>query len=213
MNRKRTFAVLAALIMVAIGVVTFNACKKNNDINTSAEMMSQSLTNENNYSYNWPTNGNEVDELLLKLYDMSYDKEGIFQRIWKWIKAHTGTHLFANCPGNNPCGPCPGICLLSKDSADVFVPVEEDYSLSRSEYEEGDRLLQIALLNDSVMAISFINNNFTIDGVFYVPEDFMIGESASNLFGKNTIKVLEGEYPVSYTHSRNGTTLVHVDVR
>ncbi len=129
------------------------------------------------------------------------------------IKAHTGTHLFENCPGNNPCGPCPGICLLSKDSYDVFVPVEEDYSLTRNEYEDGDRLLQIALLNDSVMAISFINNNFTIDGVFYVPEDFMIGESASNLFGKNTIKVLEGEYPVSYTHGKNGTTLVHVDVR
>lgn len=28
MNKKRTFAVLTALIMVAIGVVTFNACKK-----------------------------------------------------------------------------------------------------------------------------------------------------------------------------------------
>lgn len=213
MNKKRTVAVLTALIMAAVGVVTFNACKKNNDINTSKEIISQSFTNENIYSYNWPTNGYEVDELLEKLYDLSDNKKDVFQRIWKWMKAHTGSHLFDNCSGNNPCGPCPGICLSLKDTDDVFVPVEEDYGLTRSEYEDGDRLLQIALLNDSVMAISFINNNFTIDGVFYVPEDFMIGESASNLFGKNTIKVLEGEYPVSYTHSRNGTTLVHVDVR
>ncbi len=33
MNRKRTFAVLTALIIVAIGVVIFNACKKNESIN------------------------------------------------------------------------------------------------------------------------------------------------------------------------------------
>ncbi len=84
MNKKRIFAVLTALIVVAFGVVTFHACKKNNDINTSTERISQSLTNENNYSYNWPTNSNEVDELLLKLYNVSYDKESIFQRIWKW---------------------------------------------------------------------------------------------------------------------------------
>ncbi len=33
MNKKRTFAVLTALIMVAIGVVTFSACKSDHSIN------------------------------------------------------------------------------------------------------------------------------------------------------------------------------------
>lgn len=48
MNKKRTFAVLTALIMVAIGVVTFNACKKNESINTTAIKKPIAVKNANN---------------------------------------------------------------------------------------------------------------------------------------------------------------------
>lgn len=47
MNKKRTFAVLTALIMVAIGVVTFNACKKHESINTTAIKKTIAVKNAN----------------------------------------------------------------------------------------------------------------------------------------------------------------------
>lgn len=48
MNKKRTFAVLAALIMVAIGVVIFNACKKNESINKTPVKKPIAVKNVNN---------------------------------------------------------------------------------------------------------------------------------------------------------------------
>ena len=43
-----------------------------------------------------------------------------------------------------------------------------------------------------------------------VDEDFEIGYSAAQCFGKSSIVIHEGVYPVSYAFSKNGTTLVNV---
>lgn len=63
MNKKRTFAVLAALIMVAIGIVTFNACKKIQDYSMA--------TNSSNDSSNTTV--------------IDFDDKGIgFPISWEW---------------------------------------------------------------------------------------------------------------------------------
>ena len=58
MNKKRTFAVLTALIMAAVGVVTFNACKKNESVNTTAIKKTIAVKNVNSDEiiYNVPLN-------------------------------------------------------------------------------------------------------------------------------------------------------------
>ena len=63
------------------------------------------------------------------------------------------------------------------------------------------------------MALTFVHSDLTINDILYIPENFNVGTSLANSYRKQTITVLEGEYPVSYTHSRNGTTLVRVNVR
>lgn len=136
-----------------------------------------------------------------------------FRDRWKWIKVRVGTHLFNNCTGNNPCGPCPGICIkLNAEDAEVFNMVNEDYCLTRSEYDDGERLMQGALLDDTTLALTFIHSDFTINDILYIPEEFKIGNSASGAFMRRTITILEGEYPISYTHGMNGTTLVRVKI-
>ena len=160
------------------------------------------------------SNSEEIDAYLTIYYEKhKYDRIE-FQNRWKWMKVRVGTHLFNNCTGNNPCGPCPGICFkLNEDSSEVFNIVNDDYTLTRGEYNDGGRLMQGALLNDTIMALTFIHTDFTFNDVLYIPKDFEIGSSAANSFAKHKIIVLEGEYPVSYTHSRNGTTLVRVKIQ
>lgn len=162
----------------------------------------------------WPSSSEEVDTYMAIYYNEHKYDRGVFQSIWKWIKVRIGTHLFDNCTGSNPCGPCPGICFKSRDdSSDIFNLVEDDYCLTRSEYNDGERLMQAALLNDTTMALTFVHSDFIINDILYIPENFNVGTSLANSCRKQTITVLKGEYPVSYTHSKNGTTLVHVSVR
>ena len=198
-------------IYISIVFGIFSCHKEDNDESKKTE-----LTNEQHIDYNltWPSNSEEIDTYMAIYYkEHKYDR-GVFQSIWKWIKVRIGTHLFDNCIGSNPCGPCPGICLkLRNDSSDIFNLVDDDYCITRGEYDDGERLMQAALLNDTTMALTFVHSDFIINDILYIPEDFNVGSSLANSYRKQTITVLEGEYPVSYTHSKNGTTLVRVNIR
>ncbi len=153
-----------------------------------------------------------IDELLTFYYhEYQSQNKNIFHRIWKWMQAHAGTHLFENCQGNMQCGPCAGVCLVAASrTSDIFIPVDESDGISSDDYREGVRHFQIALFNDSILGISFTHDDFVYNDSLHIPEDFNIGGSASVLFEKDSIIVLQGVYPVSYTHSRNGSTIVDV---
>jgi|GEM_PF-1373664 len=152
-----------------------------------------------------------VDELLTFYYgEYQSNSKSVFGRIWKWMKAHAGTHLFENCQGTMLCGPCAGICLKANTKSDLFIPVDESDYIPTEDYQDGERLFQIALFNDTIMGFSFTQSDFVYEDSLYIPENFNIGGSASALFAKDSIIVLQGVYPVSFTHGRNGSTVVNV---
>lgn len=177
-----------------------------------------SKENENkpNVQNNQPTPSNfqqmnSVDEQLTFYYgEYQSNSKDIWGKIWKWIKAHSGTHLFENCQGNMECGPCAGFCAVAYKSADIFIPVNESDGISSEDYAVGERLFQIALFNDTILGFSFIQSDLVYNDSVYFPNDFNIGGSASALFQKDSIIILQGVYPVSFSHGRNGSAVVDV---
>ena len=133
---KKFFLTFIYILIVFIG----SSCHKDN---SNDEAINTELTNEYNMSLTWPSSSEEIDTYMSMYYEKHKYDRGVFQSIWKWIKVRIGTHLFDNCIGNNPCGPCPGICLkLRDDCSDIFNLVDDDYCLTRGEYSEGERLIQ-----------------------------------------------------------------------
>lgn len=192
---------MIAIIGIATLIFT-NSCTK-----TETKVDSPSISSNSGYN-----NSMNIDEKITFYYN-AINKKGqknVFGNIWKWMVAHSGTHLFLNCQGTMACGPCAGFCLYASKSSDLFKPVIESYEISSIEYAQGLRLLQIALLNDTILGISFVHEGFAYQDSLTVPENFEIGIGASTLFNKQSIIVQRGVYPVSFTHSKNGTTIVNV---
>lgn len=156
----------------------------------------------------------DIDKLILFHYNEylknNPNSKGVFDSIWKWLVAHAGVWMFGDCGLNLPCGPCPGICISIRSDGNVFLPVDEDYRLSDQKYEEGMRLIQLALFNDSIMGLTVLHSGLVYNDTIFVKNNFFIGPDASNIFAKDSIFVLKGNYPVSYSHGRNGTTLLNV---
>jgi hypothetical protein len=88
--------------------------------------------------------------------------------------------------------------------------VSKDYLLSREEWDGGARLLQMALLNDTIMEITFIHSDLTANDTLYIPSDMSIGTAAAQEFSKSEIIVKRGKYPLTYLYSSNGSTIVDV---
>ncbi len=132
-------------------------------------------------------------------------------KIWKWVVAHAGTHLFDDCEGDLPYGPCPGICF-NTNSPDSYpiMPYEESKGFLREDYADGNRLMQVALFNDSTLGISFTHDDLIYKDSLYIYENFNLGEAVSEMFKKDSIIMLKGVYPVSFSHGRNGATIVNV---
>jgi len=188
------------LFLTSISGTIWYSCSKESE---SQPIQKDNVTQDNK----------SVDELMMYYYAQSSKDRNVFNKIWKWISAHVGTHLFQNCNGSSQCGPCPGICIPLTKSSDLFTPVDENYQISNQDYLDGERLCQIALFNDSIMGFTFIHDGFVYQDSLYIPKDFDIGSSASALFEKTSIIVKKGTYPVSFSQSRNGSTIVNVECK
>jgi hypothetical protein len=201
--KTKIFIVYFGLTIICFGLI-WVSCSKENNSNLNIQ--------ENQTTSTISLSDKNVDELLTFYYgEYQGNSKDIWGKIWKWMKSHTGTHLFENCQGNMPCGPCSGFCAFrDSKSADLFIPVDESDNFSTEEYQDGERLFQIALFNDTIMGFSFTQSDFVYKDSLYIPENFNIGRSASALFVKDSIIVLQGVYPVSFTHGRNGSTVVNV---
>lgn len=128
-------------------------------------------------------------------------------KLKKWVKKHTGTHLFENCQGNNPCGPCPGICL-EVDDAQI---VNEGYELSSYDIQNGDYLFILHQFEEEQMVISFINTeHFIYHDYFYLPQDWNLGHEIAEAFDQDQIIIEAGAYPVFYDYYSGGETVVDV---
>jgi|AntRauTorcE11898_2_1112593.scaffolds.fasta_scaffold07692_1 hypothetical protein len=160
---------------------------------------------ENHFNENTIPRSNEVDNLMNYYYNQSQNTttKGPFEDIWNWLKAHAGVQ--GDCPFDLPCGDCPGICISWK-----FTPVEDDYLLTKEEYENGERLIEIGFYNDTTLGIHFHHKGFVSNDTLFVDQDYNIGDDAAALYAKDSIIIEDGAYPVSYSQSSNGSTIVDI---
>jgi len=196
------FAITGVIFAIIIAI----ACNKEND---------NQINNQKNVnSSNTTVLENDIDKIMYQEYQnylMKPDEKGPAQW-WKWLKAHSGVGPYViggqviHCGLNLPCGECPGICLNL--DYDPLVPGSQ--FLSEDDYEAGIRLLQMAYYNDSTFGMTFIHPDITWNDTFYVSQSFFIGSAASNLFNRDSVIILNGNYPVTYSHSQNGSTIIKV---
>lgn len=153
-----------------------------------------------------------IQSLLTDFHNPANNKDacpGWWAKVKKWIRAHTGTHLFNNCNGDNPCGPCAGICL----SLGVYdpIPVDDNYKLTPEDIKNGDNVFILSGYKEDLMAITFVDNtDFVYEKAFYLPEDWNLGEKVAAEFGVKKIFVRKGVYPVIFDFNEQGETMVNI---
>jgi hypothetical protein len=136
---------------------------------------------------------NQDDELSTKA-----SSGPIFDKIKKWIKTHSGSHLFENCNGTGACGPCPRLCL----PLGVVDGTENDSDiLSSEDYALGLRLFALSIVMDDETGkedIYFIFNedveDFTMDDRLIIPEDVEVSENIDSIMERKSIIFYEGSY-------------------
>ncbi|MBK7183747.1 MAG: hypothetical protein IPH89_12875 [Bacteroidetes bacterium] len=126
--------------------------------------------------------------------------------IIRWIKKHTGTHLFNNCSGTHPCGPCPGICI---PLAIVSQP-DEDGVLTQAEIADHMGLMATTNIDGVHMRVSFNDNSlYTTNNTFYVPQDIELGPQSAAIYEASSFIIKKGVYPLG----RGGQTVINVELR
>lgn len=184
--------IFGSSLLIIIGIVLF-ACNKVESPNGSLNEISV-LEMEPSYS---------KAEVQLIIDDLNSDTKAPpkwFQKIKKWFKDHTGTHLFDNCEYSNPCGPCPGLCL---NAGIVGGDDNDGDEVSDSDYQNGLRAYGLSILehvDTKEETVMFLFNedlsDFTSDGFFYIEEDMLTNSTINNSLGKERIKILKGKYHV-----------------
>lgn len=196
---------LITIIICVVAMLSFNSCNKDKGAKEAPITTNETLMNSN-------YDASVIRDLLSDYHsDVNIkDCPGWWQRLKKWIKAHTGTHLFNNCNGNNPCGPCAGICF---QLGTYPIPVEDEYELTQDDIESGDNVFILGGLDETHMAITFIDNaDFIFEDTFYLQEDWDLGQDVAQEFQVASIIIKQGNYPVIYEFNENGETVVEVEV-
>jgi len=199
----KNFFIVLLIGGLLIAAFSFQSCNKHYD-NSYKNNTSKidSIFTKNDFI------SSELIKSQLYEYHLELSKKNIWGKIKKWIKAHTGTNLFNNCIGHSPCGPCPGLCLLSAPFTQV---VPENYVLSTDEINNGERIFILNEYQDSIMVITFIDNqDFIYEDNFYLPENYDLGQNVASAFNLNKLILKKGVYPVIYNNNPNGETIVNV---
>jgi hypothetical protein len=137
----------------------------------------------------------------------SAQKPTLLQRIAKWIKVHSGNHLFENCTYDMPCGPCPGMCMTLGRSTVITT----DSTYNAIDHGNGIGTIGLMRIDSTKFRLRFVNNaEFVINNVFYVPADIELGDSLATLYQSTKFIIKQGVYPLSYITYANGETVVDV---
>jgi len=195
---KRNIKLLTVLVVVSlvVGVSIFYACKKDEKC---AESDISVLFMEPTYS---------IEEVQSVINEINSGAKGkLWEKIKKWFKDHTGTHLFNNCHGGGSCGPCPGICfhLRSVSGQEIGTDI-----ISSIDYQNGYRAFGLSIIQDfekekeEVMFVFFDDvNDFTYEGYFYIENDGFSTKEICDALGIKSIKFEKGKYHVVYDPTTN----------
>jgi hypothetical protein len=139
---------------------------------------------------------NPVDEKLSYYYhNATQEGKGLFGRIWRWFVTHSGVQMFGDvCGFNLICGDCPGICFRVSKSENPFVSVPNDYSVTPEEYDQGLRVLQFALYNDTTLAVHFVDDHLVYQDTLYIFADENMGGDVASVFEVDSVVMPEGGY-------------------
>lgn len=176
--------------------------------NVSCKQNSTDLNNENS---NYVFQSDEIKSIEnISNYLSTYHSptKGPINKIWQWILAHNGTHMFNNCNGNGQCGPCAGLCLYLSPNSQI---VSEDYAVTEQDKLEGKSLINIVKIDDNSnkIIISFdVTGDFVMDNVLYVPEDTDLGSEVATAFERSTFVLKKGYYPICYDYNNKGETVI-----
>lgn len=131
----------------------------------------------------------------------------LWQKIKKWIKSHTGTHLFNGCSGSNACGPCPGICL----ALSVHSQPATDSTYNNGDHQNALGVFGLTRISDDQFKLEFVENSeFVINDVFYAPQDIDLGKKIEKMFDTDKFIIKQGVYPLSYKNNVKGETVITV---
>jgi len=194
----KKYSFIVFLAVMALSLVVIVSCNKETE-KEKQQVASQNvsvLRMEPTYS---------VDEVQSIVNDLKLGEKapsGWWDKVKKWFKKHTGTHLFENCIGSNPCGPCPGLCLslgvIDGDPTDLDYPTQEDYSNALRVFG----LFLIQNVRTGEEAIIFVFNkdieDFTMDRYLYIERDIYASKIVSDELKKESIMFVKGKYNVVY---------------
>lgn len=131
----------------------------------------------------------------------------LWQKIKKWVKSHTGTHLFNGCNGSNPCGPCPGICI----ALSVHSNPATDSTYNQGDHANALGTFGLTRIADDKFILEFVDNSeFVINDVFYAPQDIDLGKKIEKMFDVEKFIIKQGVYPLSYKTNVKGETVITV---
>ncbi len=211
-NQKIKKTVNFVFAFLTLTVLTFNTGCNKDRIDSDSKKSNETIKiGEVEFQTNSIKNPLDIEDQLKKYYESKNDPTAkpIWTKIKEWIKAHIGTHLFNNCNGDNPCGPCPGICIPLGRTATIT---------NNNSYNEQDHLYGIGTLGLTRIAedkfiIEFVNNSeFIINNIFYVVEDTELSDEVKNAFNTDKFIIKKGAYPLSFSQNPNGETIVTVIV-
>jgi hypothetical protein len=201
--------VVALTILIAVFAIAIS-CSKQDDNKPIPQ-----YTQEDSFSY--PNSGFDIDQIMLDAYkDHLNDNSKGPVKWWKWLVAHSGVGPYLingqiyHCGLNLPCGECPGLCFHAKKGEGNLAPVNSDHIISEKDYDDGERLIQMADYSDTLFGITFIHQDLTYNDTLFVMDEFYIGDAASEVFNRDSVIILPGIYPLTYSHSDNGSTVIRV---
>lgn len=212
LNSKKTLAILAGVILTS-SVLFFNSsCNKQQPKpSTATEAKTQiGVVEFPNSSINTVS---DIDAALQTFYHPSSDgnaSKPLWQKIKKWVRSHTGTTLFNNCNGSNPCGPCPGMCF----NLSVHSQPAPDSTYNQGDHANGLGTFGLTRIDEDKFILEFVDNSeFVINDVFYAPQDIDLGHKIERMFDVDKFIIKQGVYPLSYKENVKGETVITVIVK
>lgn len=215
---KRLNLIFLAICFLSFGTLLFNnSCTKKKDLITekTPTVIKSKETDEKTNVMDLRVYEKEDILKIISSVNSSEKGPGWWEKVKKWIKNHSGTHLFDNCNGPGMCGPCPGLCFYIGG----IMSGEDNGSdiLSSEDYENGLRLFKLSLVEnkesgEETLMFTFqdkYRDDFIYNGYLYFPEDTKFNEDLLGLFKKDQILIKAGKYAIVYDEkSRVSQTVV-----
>ncbi len=117
-----------------------------------------------------------------------------------------GTYLWSGCQGNNPCGPCSGICIRAGKRPKK---VDEMFVIG-SPVPVGEGVFNIIDISSNTITLEFLTPGFTNGTQTGLSDNFELGSEIASSYGYSNIILNQGFYDVNFTNSQYGKSTFNI---